>query len=406
MAHATIILADTVGTSSSMQPHTVVCGESELMGYICNTSRSKPTSWRNRQRDRNLKVAPRPTPTTCTMLRLCVLIVGLLVVMVSYGCNPSYTPITVETPDGRVVYNLLARLEDDTFRTTLTRRQDDRSISRSLDGKGEGMALSPKGDILAVALFGAPWGDIHRVMILHADTLRVVKELPIIMPEVATDPDGYAPSIQRVDCIALSNDSKRLAMYFTTFSRRGGYDSIFTLWDTETGGLLREMRIPNPDTPTTPSYASGSEVSSMGFSPDGSLLGVSGVWAWPIKIPNAEQQPDGFIKVWRIADGKDVAMLRPKGHVFLWSLCFDGKACHVAAWDWIGHGTEDSAVSIWSLPEGEKVAEKVFPGRVRSITWVHEREAFAIQTAKEGTKFVQPESQPSSRQGNVTVKEQ
>jgi hypothetical protein len=308
--------------------------------------------------------------------------------MASYGCHPGYTPITLETPDGRVFYNLLAHhVSYDTYRSTLRRWQDGRSISHSLDGKAEAMALSPKGDILAVALSGAWWGDIHRVIMLQSDTLRVVKELPIIMPEVATDSDGYAPSIQRFDCIALSKNTKRLATYFWKYTRRGGYESIIALWDTETGGLLREMSMPKPGTPPPVPYVRGEEVSSMAFSPDGSLLGVSG--GWPIKSEDVEQ-PDGFIKVWRIADGKDVAMLLPKGHTFLWSLCFDGGARHVAAWDWVGRGTQRSAAFIWSLPEGEKVAEKVFPGRIRSISWSHEREAFEIHTAKEGTMYLQP----------------
>jgi len=359
------------------------------MSHTGSRSRSEQTCWRNRRRDRSLIVAPRPDPATGTMLRICFLIPCLLAVMASSGCHSGFCPITVETPDGRVVYTLLAHMKaDDTYRTTLTRRQDDRSLSHSLDGKGEAIALSPKGDMLAVAMGNPQGGCSHQVIMLQPDTLRIVKQIPIILPEVVTDPDGYAPSIQRFDRIAISNDLKMLATYFWKQSRQGGHESIIVLWDTETGGLLREMSMPKPDTPPPGRYARGENVSSMAFSPDGSLLGVSG--AWPIKDVNVEQ-PNGFIKAWHIADGKDVAMLRPKGHMFLWSLCFDGGARHVAAWDWVGRGTQRSAAFIWSLPEGEKVAEKVFPGRVRSISWAHEREAFEIHTAKEGTTYLQPE---------------
>ncbi len=342
----------------------------------------------NRQRDGGLTEARKRSRCRCMALRLCALLLGLMTVMVSQGCTPWYFhPTTLETPDGRVAYKLLAQhVSMDTYRTTLTRRQDGRSISCSLDGKAQAMALSPKGDMLAVGLCGELGGASHRVIMLQSDTLRILKQIPIIMPEVVTDPNGHVEDIQRFDCIAMSSDSKTLATYFWKYTRRGGYESIIALWDTETGGLLREMIMPKLGTPPPVGHVRGEEVTSMVFSPDGSLLGVSG--GWPIKGEDVES-PDGFIKVWRIADGKDVAMLRPKGHMFVWNLCFDGGARHVAAWGWVGRGTQRSAAAfIWSLPEGKKVAEKVFPGRVRSISWTHEREAFEIHTAKEGTTYL------------------
>jgi hypothetical protein len=168
------------------------------------------------------------------------------------------------------------------------------------------MALSPKGDMLAVGLFGELVGASHRVIMLQPDTLRMVKQIPIILPEVVTDPDGYAPSIQRFDRIAISNDLKMLATYFWKPSRRGGYESIIALWDTETGGLLREMSMPKPGTPPPVPYVRGEEVSSMAFSPDGSLLGVSG--AWPIKGVNVGGKSGDTIQIKSSPRGDEVAL--------------------------------------------------------------------------------------------------
>jgi len=254
-------------------------------------------------------------------------------------------------------------------------------MSLSLEGKGEAIALSPDGRTLAVALScsskqtGLP-SITHRVAMVRAGTLGLLGWLPITIPHVAGDSEAYVRPIQRFDCLALSPGSKKLATYFWKPSQEEGSESVVALWDTETGRLLRELRMPEPDASLRGQIHS-ENASSMAFSEDGAFLGVSG--AWRPKDPHVEQ-PDGFIRVWRLSDGRAVATLRPKGLSFVWNLCFDGPSHHVAGWHWIGEGTQRSAVTIWALPEGEQTREEVFGSRIRSITWTDERDGFEVRT--------------------------
>lgn len=311
-------------------------------------------------------------------------ILGLMAAMMT-GCGPTYAPIGVETPDGRVAYTLTTQVEGHVYRSTLTRREDNHSLPQRLDGKAEAMALSPNGDALVVALSASGAAVTHRVVLLRADTLATIKQLPILMPALAAGPDGNPPSIQRFDRLALSDDAKTLATYFWKPAEQGGHESVVALWDVATGGLLRELHLPQPDASLL-DVAHTENVSSMAFSKDGALLGVCG--AWSIKIPD-KPQPNGFVRVWRVSDGQDVAAFRPAGQRFLRDMCFDGAGRHVAAWSWMGRATQECAVTVWSLPGGKKVAERTFRTKIKAIRWSDEKDAFEV-LHKQGQAYLPP----------------
>lgn len=319
----------------------------------------------------------------CARFYSTVTILAVVVLMSSQGCAPQYAPVYLETPDGRVMYVLTTKAVGRSFYTRLTRQEDGRGMELYLEGKAEAMALSPDGGTLAVALtcFSKQTGlpsITHRVAMVRAGTLRLLGWPPITMPHVAGNSGAYVRMIVRLDRLALSPGSKTLATYFWKPLQEGGYESVVALWDTETGCLLRELRMPEPDARLR-GQIHGEGASSMAFSEDEAFLGVSG--AWRLKHPDLEhEQPDGFIRVWRLSDGRAVATLRPKGLTFVRNLCFDGPSHHVAAWHWIGEGTQRSAVTIWALPEGEQTRQEVFGSRIRSITWTEERDGFEVWT--------------------------
>ncbi|MCD4824394.1 MAG: WD40 repeat domain-containing protein [Phycisphaerae bacterium] len=329
----------------------------------------------------------------CSRFYSMVAILAVVVLMSSQGCIWQYWPIHLEAPDGRVAYSLTTKAKKDSYHTRLTRRQDSGSMSLFLEGKAESMALSPDGQMLAIALAECSTHITYRVILVQANTLRVLRQLPIALPDVTRDSDGYMPSIQRFDCMALSHDSKKLATYFWKPSQEG-YKSVVALWDTKTGGLLQELRLPEHDAILrTQVYTE--DVASMAFSENGAFLGMSGAWS----IKDDVEQPDGFIRVWRLSDGKDIATLRPKGLRFLWSLCFDKPAHHVAGWHWIGGDDRRSAVTIWALPKGEQTGKKVFDSKVRSITWSHEKNGFAVRTDQSSLTYMLPMSKIPSAMG-------
>ncbi len=285
--------------------------------------------------------------TPLTRMIVYIMFLGVIAVAIlGSGCTYSYAPIKLETPDGHVSYRLTIKEAKGSYRSRLTRQQDGESRFLSLKGKAESMALSPNEQLLAIALSTSSPEIPHRVIILESDTLKLTGQLPITMPDVTREPDEYRPTIQRFDLLAISHDSRLLATYFWKPSRQGGHESVIVLWNLETGRLLRELQLPDPNGPLQRQIL-GENVSSMVFSQDDAFLAVSG--AWSIKDPHVEQ-PDGFISVWSLSDGKQVATWRPEGSRFLWNLCFDESAAYVAASTWGNKDTQQSVVTIWALP--------------------------------------------------------
>jgi len=273
----------------------------------------------------------------------------------------------------------------------LNRQEGDRNVDLYLEGKAEAMALSPDGRTMAVAVScaarqpGLP-SITHRVAMVRAGSLELLRWLPIAMPHVAGDSESYVRPIARFDLLALSPDSKKLATYFWKPSEEGGHESVVALWDTETGRLLGELRVPEPAAPLR-GHIHGENATSMAFSEDGAFLGMSGGWS----LKSQRGVPHGFIRVWRLSDGKGIVTLRHQGKLsFMRNLCFDGPTHHVAAWHWTGEGTRSAVVTIWALPEGEQTNERVFGSRIRSITWSDERDGFEVWTTDQRTPTHMP----------------
>ncbi len=310
-----------------------------------------------------------------------ILAIGLAVT--SHGCSPQYAPFRIETDDGSIKYLLTTRITRGDFNTRLTRYGKDDTLSISFDGKGEEMAISPDARTLAVAI--SVFGRAPYIALIQADTLSVASHIPIIVPKVIDDV-GYSPSVRGIDCLSLSHGSDKVAAYLSKPSPQGGHEAVILVWDTPSGKLLRELQLPQPD-----AYLQGKiyseNVSSMAFSAKGELLAASG--AWSIKDPHVEQ-PDGFIRVWRVSDGKDVATLRPKGRVFLWNLCLDHTGNYLAGWSWTGQGTECAQVSVWHLAEGKEIVGKLIVGRVRGIVWSEKTGVFKVYTAQNQEVYISP----------------
>lgn len=308
------------------------------------------------------------------------------------GCGPTYCPISLESRDGQVRYRSVVSVHRDSYRTTVTKREGGRYTSLPLIGKAESMVSSPDGKVLAIALSRGS-KITYRVVLVETANLNIWKQFPIAAAKLGTAGDAdYAPTIQRFDCMALSDNSRLLATYYWKPSSPGGHESVVTLWDTESGDFIRELRLPKPDDALL-ATGHGESVSSMAFSENGSFLGVSG--AWSIKVPHVEQ-PDGFIRVWRVSGGKDVATLRPKGRVFLWNLCLDHTGSYLAGWSWTGEGTECAQISIWDLAEGKEIAGKLIVGRVRGIVWSDKTGLFKVYTAQNQEVYISPAKNPRS----------
>ncbi len=310
-------------------------------------------------------------------------VIAIVTGAVIQGCGFTYCPILLEAPNSEVRYVCTTRTRGGrfatTYATTIAERKGGKQRFLSLDGKAESMAVSPDGKMLAVAVSLDVENDdgiAYRVFLIETANLTIYKQLPIVAakPGPERHPD-YAPSIQRFDCMALSDDSRLLAAYYWKPSPRGGHESVVTLWDTESENFIRELHLPEPDESLWGTIH-GENVSGMAFSADDALLALSG--AWSIKDPHAIQ-PDGFIRVWGVSDGQDIATFRPKRSEFWWNLCLDNTGSYLAGSSWTGQGTR---VSVWSLPDGQEVASHVVDGRIRPITRGDSEGTFHIWTVQ------------------------
>lgn len=304
------------------------------------------------------------------------------------GCGPTYCPFSLESRDGQVEYRSVVRAHGDSFRTTLTKREGDRSTSLRLVGKAEAMALSPDEKVLGIALSRGST-ITHRVVLIETASLKIRNQLPI--PAGTPGPVGnadYVPSIHSFRRMALSDSSRLLATKYMKPSPRGGHEPVVTLWDTKSGDFIRELRLPEAD--ALPSgIPRGRSVSSIAFSGDGALLALSELWI--AKDPRA-REIDVFIRVWNVSDGNDVAVLRPKGRNFVWDLCLDHTGSYLAGWSWVRQGTGRAQVQVrvWRLAEGKEVAGKLIVGRVRDIVWGEKMGVFKVYTAQNQQVYVSP----------------
>ena len=310
--------------------------------------------------------------------------VGALITAL-HGCGYTYRPISLRSRDGQVEYrcHTSTKALSDSFRTTVTRREGKRCTSLPLIGKAASMVLSPDGEVLAIALSRGST-ITYRVVLIETADLKIWKQLPITAAKLG--PAGNtddAPTTVRLKCMALSDNSRMLATSYWKLSPRGGYESGVTLWDTQCGDFIRELRLPE-------ARRHRGTVVSMAFSEDGSFLGGSGSMAWNVKDPDVEQ-PDGFIRVWRVSDGKDVAALRLKGRYCVWNVCLDHTGSYLAASSWGGQAAGYAQqVSVWRLAEGKEIARKVIVGRVRDIVWLRKTGVFKVYTAQNREVYVSP----------------
>lgn len=330
------------------------------------------------------------------LVAICALMTAL------HGCGYTYRPISLRSRDGQVEYrcHTSTKALSDTFRTTVTKREGKRCTSLPLIGKAASMVLSPDGEVLAIAL-SCGSTITYRVVLIETADLKIWKQLPIAAAKLG--PAGNtddASTIVRFDCMALSDNSRMLATYYRKYSPRGGNETGVTLWDTQCGDIIRDLRLPEPDESfSLLARRHGGKVVSMAFSEGGSFLGVSGSRAWDVKDPDVEQ-PDGFIRVWRVSDGKDVATLRLRGRFCVWNVCLDHTGSYLAATSWGGQGTGYAQqVSVWHLAEGKEIARKVIVGRVRDTVWLRKTGVFKVYTAQNREVYVSPTKDlTSSRQ--------
>jgi len=306
-------------------------------------------------------------------LRSAVNILTIGLVVMSYGCTPQYEPMRVEASDGVNEYTLATKAKGSSYVTVLTKAATPESLSISFEGKGEALAIGPDGRLLAVALSSTSARG-SRIALVCPESLCELRSIPIAGEDTGIVDGTYSPSPQRIDRLVLSGNSANLAAYYWKPSQRG-HISVIAVWDTTTGRQLHELALPEPP-PSVQAQGCAENVSDMTFSHRATYFAASG--AWSIKRPDTDQ-PDGFVRVWRLADGKEVSTFRPAGARFVRSLCFDREANKLAGWHW-GSRQGERLVIVWSLPKGGQVCKKAVGSKVRSIVWSISDEGFTIRT--------------------------
>lgn len=307
------------------------------------------------------------------------LIIAIAIGAVIQGCGSTYGPILLEHPNGQVLYVCDTERRGGNYHATIVEHKGDKQRFLSLDGKPASMVVSRDGKTLAVALSSNNKIE-HRLVLIETTDLQVRGQwpIPVATAEHVVDTDRV-PEIQRIRRMALSDNSRLLAASCSIITPQT-YESVVMLLDAESGNLVQKLHLPKPSELLLSGHY-GQAVTSMAFSGDDTLLALSAACFW--KDLNA-RQPDGFIRVWNIGNGKHVTTFRPEGDSwrFLRGLCFNSTGSHLAGWSWAEQDTKRSRVGVWSLLTGKKTAEMIIEGKVRQISRVDGKGAFHIWTAQ------------------------
>jgi WD40 repeat protein len=207
--------------------------------------------------------------------------------------------------------------------------------ARTVSAELRGLAFSPEGKTLAVALdttiSRGPSGEVH-LWDLSAQKSAGVIELPAGVRAVAYLPDGSAlvtaagdlvklwdPATRQeravckghtgeVTCLAVAPDGARLVS--------GGADKTLKVWDAKTGNLLRTLE------------GHTAAVRGVAWSPDGKLLASSGA--------------DGAVRLWDADGGKKRAVISLPANAAAGPIAFraDGKVLA---------GGVGNAVKLWDV---------------------------------------------------------
>lgn len=165
-----------------------------------------------------------------------------------------------------------------------------------------------------------------------------------------------------VQAVAFSPDGKRIATagsttVFSAFGEMvdaeslGRLDFTVKIWNTEDGTLHRAFAKPDVTRnlkwqPASLGYYRIFSANCVAFSPDGKLL--------------ASGDDEGFIRLWNVETGEEVAVL--KGHeANVMSVAFSPNGKHMAT------GSLDDTVKIWDVATGESV--HTFKKRMFKAPW-------------------------------------
>lgn len=301
------------------------------------------------------------------------------------GCDNS-VPITVRSYVDDVEYRCQIEEKGEIYYSILTKEPHTQKRALRLRGKACCMAVSSKGDLLAIAItpMAGPnkvghyyLSDIYEIVFIDTKTFKETHRWPVKPPKMPlSKPGEYVSPIHNFRELAFSNNGRMIATCYSKPTGDGEIPLVITVWNTASGTVIREFIVPPVDK-TLAETGYGRWMGDLAFSPNGKLIAISGM------LLNAKQRhrpgpPYGFMLIWRISDGS-LTNLQPKGHEWFSGLCFDGTSTRLACWDWVGEGTSWAKVMVWAIPEGKLLTSTRVKGRVLSITRSTARNAFRVR---------------------------
>jgi RNA polymerase sigma factor (sigma-70 family) len=161
-------------------------------------------------------------------------------------------------------------------------------------------------------------------------------------------------------CVAFSPDSQIVAAggFSAKYGRaeESSSTSVVRLWRRD-GATLRPLWEAKPDH-EAPLGSRSQGIRSLAFSPDGKYLATGG-------------QANNFIRLWKVADGKEVRHFRASGPEV-------GALAFAPTGNALASGSDNGELALWDPATGTKTWHSKQPGEVRALAFAPDGKTLAV----------------------------